>query len=77
MRVTFGTRGELRRYLTGSADSVEVDLPPGAKVGDLLVRLGIAATELGALAANGRPVDRGSELHDGDHIEFIVPLGGG
>lgn len=77
MRVTFGTTGELRQYVMGSSRSVEVNLPPGAKIGDLLVHLGITGTELGTLAVNGWLADEGSELHEDDHVEFIIPLGGG
>lgn len=68
--------GPLARHLGGRhVAQRDVQLEPGARVGDLLEYLGIAAEEKGFVFLNavlcdvpGLDVSRGEPLHDGDHI---------
>jgi sulfur carrier protein ThiS len=54
-----------------------VRLPVGATVSDLLAALGITAADVGVLMVNREDGRFGQELHDGDRVAVIPPLGGG
>lgn len=64
-------------------DSVEVELPQGATVGDLLDRLEADSTDLSrwvggaAVAVNLEYADRGVHLGEGDEVALIPPVSGG
>jgi sulfur carrier protein ThiS len=58
------------------ADTVALELPPGATVFEALRRLGVSALELHA-AVNGASAADGTVLHDGDEVTLIPAIQGG
>jgi molybdopterin synthase catalytic subunit len=60
------------------SDSVELDLPPGARVADALEAVAHLAGGLSlVLAVNREYADRDVVLHDGDELALIPPVAGG
>ena len=57
--------------------NVEVDLPPGSTLGDLLARLEIPEQEGVLLVVNGRTAAPGQALGEGDVVNLIPALSGG
>lgn len=54
-----------------------VELAPGAKVSELLVKIGIEQDEVGVLIVSGKQATFGQELKENDRVTFIPPIGGG
>ena len=54
-----------------------VSLPEGARVSDLLAALGVALADVGVLMVNREDGRFEQELHDGDRVTVIPPIGGG
>jgi len=61
----------------GIGESMPVDLPVGATVGQLIEQLGLPAKEVKVVFVNG--IIRGQEyvLSDGDQMGVFPPVGGG
>jgi len=71
MNITVSTGDWARRYMPQR--QVIVDMPDGAKITDLIERLGIPADEAGLTAVNSKAVPREQALHDGDTVK-IYPV---
>ena len=54
-----------------------VELPSVAIMSDLLNRLDISPDDVSILMVNGRDASFKQELHQGDSITLIPPIGGG
>lgn len=54
-----------------------VRLKAGARVADLLARLGIAEDDVGVLVVNRKDARFDQLLDDGDIVTVIPPMGGG
>jgi len=76
MRVTVTVFGELRRYLP-DGDTVQVEVPEGATVADVLAHVGIPADQVWMSAVNDTVVKPDHRLSPGDHLEVFHPVGGG
>ncbi len=65
---------------TVQATGVEVEVPEGSSVEDLLRQLGLGA-RIVVVERNGSPVDRAHRattlLADGDHLELVRAVAGG
>lgn len=63
--------------------TLELDVPPGATAGDVLLRLAAEFPSLAAygphlaLAVNAEYVARDHPLHEGDELALIPPVSGG
>jgi sulfur carrier protein ThiS len=79
MNVRVKLFGLLPRRFPGydSEKGLEVDLPPGAKVKDLLARLGISKEEGGIIAVEGMVQKAEAELRDGSVLHVFHPIVGG
>jgi molybdopterin converting factor small subunit len=67
-----------RQTEDGLQRRLELDLPPGATVADLLALLEIELSpEAMLLAVNGRIVDLAHEIKDGDTVNLMPALSGG
>ncbi len=79
MNVRVKLFGLLPRRFPGydSEKGMEVDLPQGARVKDLLARLGISTEEGGIVAMNGLVQKAEAELRDGSVLHVFHPIVGG
>jgi putative ubiquitin-RnfH superfamily antitoxin RatB of RatAB toxin-antitoxin module len=67
-------RVEVIRAWPRRFDSIFVDIPDAATVGDALAASGFALDGIAALAVFGERVDHLHRLHDGDRVELLRPL---
>jgi len=74
MKVNVKGYGRLR--IRGAANCT-VGLQPGACVVDLMERLSLSPLNLWLIVVDGRSADILTELHDGDHVGLVPPIGGG
>ncbi len=79
MRVNVKLYGTLSRsfdeydHLSG----LEVIVPDGASIHDLLALLNLAPERLGMIYMDGRRLDKKSRLEDGAQIKIFQPIAGG
>jgi len=69
----------LRRHYPdlGVGEAMDVELPAGATVGDLVERLRLPADQVKVVFVNGVVRDEGHTLADGDEVGVFPPVGGG
>ena len=79
MNVQVKLFGLLPRRFPGydAEKGLEVDLPRGARVKDLLYQLGISKEEGGIVAMNGLVQKAEAELRDGSVLHVFHPIVGG
>jgi len=79
MRVTVRIYATLCRYVPGvsAGTPVEIELPDGASVADLIERLKIPAREVKIAFVNGRTRSPDWLLESGDEMGIFPPVGGG
>ena len=76
MTVTVIMHGTLRRFLPDGAARATLDLPAGATIEDLLVRLG-AEKDTWVVAVNQATAERDAVLAPGDVLDCFEPVSGG
>ena len=72
--------GTLRNRVADGYDhnkGIDVSLPQGATVQDLLRNIGFSEGEAGFLVVNGVPNKLGNGLAEGDEVCLFLPLAGG
>ena len=69
----------LRKYSpgTGVGEPLILPMPEGARVADLLVKLGVPKSEVKTAFVNNRRRGEDHRLSDGDRVAFFPPVGGG
>jgi len=68
----------LRKYAkAGADDPLVLQVPDGARLADLLTRLGVPEGEVQTAFVNNRRRDEEYQLHDGDRVAFFPPVAGG
>ena len=79
IRVKVKLFATLRRYYPelGIGEGIEVELPDGATVGQLVNRLGLPADHVRVVFVNGISRDESHPLSDGDEVGMFPPVGGG
>lgn len=79
MRVNVRTYATLCRYIPGvsAGTPVEIELPDGASVSDLIEKLKIPAREVKIAFVNGRTRPLDWLLEEGDEAGIFPPIGGG
>ena len=77
MRITVSAYGEFRRYVLGGQAVRTVELPEGATLNEVASVLQVNPDELLLARRSGELVRESTVLHEGDHIEFFAPVGGG
>lgn len=77
MKITLSVYGDavLQSELGGRRRTLE--LPDGATIDDLNKLLGGNLWSIGSFAVNGRVVEPGTQLHDGDDVHFLAAVTGG
>jgi|DewCreStandDraft_1066081.scaffolds.fasta_scaffold03358_1 molybdopterin synthase sulfur carrier subunit len=79
IRVNVKVFATLRRYYPelGIGEGMDVDLPDGATVGQLVQHLGLPADHVRVAFVNGIARDDSHPLADGDEVGLFPPVGGG
>lgn len=79
MRVQVKLFATLRRYYPdlGVGEGMDVELPDGATVGQLVQHLGLTADHVRVVFVNGVARDDPHPLADGDEVGLFPPVGGG
>jgi molybdopterin synthase sulfur carrier subunit len=79
MRVTVRIYATLCRYVPGvfAGTPIEIELPNGATVADLIERVEIPAREVKIAFVNGRTQSLDWLLKSGDEAGIFPPIGGG
>jgi len=77
MRVQVELFLHLRRYALPGEGPQEVELPPGATLGNLLERLGIPAGVQKVVLVDGRLRASSEALEEGETVTVFPPLEGG
>lgn len=69
----------LRRYgpERDIGEPMILQIPEGARLSDLLLRLGVPQNEVKTAFVNNRQQDEVYRLHDGDRVAFFPPVAGG
>ncbi len=69
----------LRKYTPemGVGEPIILQMPEGARVADLLARLGVPKSEVKTAFVNNRRRGEDYPLGDGDRVAFFPPVGGG
>ncbi len=60
-----------------SSGRLEVEVPEGATVADLIQSLDVDAHLVCLVSVNGRAVEQSAALADGDRVDLIPPVTGG
>lgn len=76
MKITVKTYASLREYTDGEG-TVSMELDEGAHVEDVLQKLGVPRDEVKILMLNGRRVNPGAQISDGDRLAVFPPIAGG
>ena len=76
MTVTVHMHGNLRRFMPGGADRLEMTLAVGTTIGALLADLG-AERDTWLVAVNGATVEQDRVLEAGDLLDCFEPVAGG
>ncbi|RME91273.1 MAG: hypothetical protein D6770_00745 [Anaerolineae bacterium] len=58
-------------------NTVEVDVPPGSTVADVLSRFGVPLDETSVIVLNGLTVEKDTVLSDGDEVSAFSAIAGG
>ncbi len=79
MKVNVKLYGTLSRSFDAydHLSGMEVAIPDGASIDDLLDRLNLAAERLGMIYMDGGRLDKKSPLEDGAQIKIFQPIAGG
>ena len=79
MRITLKLFATFRRYLPPEAqgNACQLDVPVGVSVADVLSRFDVPSDGAAVLLVNGRTVEPGQELQDGDALAAFPAMAGG
>ena len=69
----------LRRHVADAAsgNAIEVELPDGATIADLIAALELPSDEVRVIFVNGRAREEDWQLAPGDEVGIFPPIGGG
>jgi len=73
MRIHITLYSEFKRFAPGGTGSFDLDLPPGANLGQCFERLNIPENSAYTALINGRRADRDTLLRQGDAL-VVFPL---
>lgn len=79
MRVQVKLFATLRRYVAGaeSGNAIEIELPEGARIRDVIVALALPSDQVKVSFVNGRARGDDWRLEPGDELGIFPPIGGG
>jgi molybdopterin converting factor small subunit len=76
MKITLKTYASLRQYTNGET-TLELELPQGSKITDVLKRIQIPNDEIKNIMVNGKRSKKDKILKDGDRVALFPPIAGG
>jgi molybdopterin converting factor small subunit len=79
MKVQLKLFANYRQYLPPGAEgsAVEMDVPAGTRVSELLTRIGVPQQESPMILVNGRGIDSDRSLVEGDVVAAFPAMAGG
>ncbi len=77
MKIELRLHGDFRKYVGGSHDTLNLEIPDGTTINDVLEQLGVEDRDFWMSAVNRDVAKREAVLHDGDMVEFFGPVAGG
>lgn len=77
MRVRVIPYAELRRLVPNRAESLWLDLPEGATVGDVLRTLDVTIVERLIVGVDGTYATRDTPLRENAEVTLVTPMEGG
>jgi len=77
MKVKVELQAYLEQYSPNGNDLFDYDLPEGASVQDLVVKLGMPAELASVIIVGSTNADPSHALNEGDRVTLIPPLAGG
>jgi molybdopterin converting factor small subunit len=69
--------GPLKRFLPGKAETLSADVASGTTISALVQLYNIPDDEVWIVTVNGKKVDPGQVLNEGDEVGLFSPVGGG
>ncbi|MGQ9457268.1 MAG: MoaD/ThiS family protein [Anaerolineae bacterium] len=76
MKVIVHVHGGLLRF-SGGVSPLELDLPEGTTVAEVMARLGVPPSEVFTTVVNRQFVSEDTPLRDGDRLDLVPPIPGG
>lgn len=73
MRIHVTLYSEFKKFAPGGTGSFDLDLPPGASLGNCFEHLNIPVNREYTALVNGRRADRDTSLREGDTL-VVFPL---
>ena len=77
MRVIVEMYGLLRGHVQGDRARLDLDVPEGTTVGDLVAQLGVSKNEPWIASLDGKLVEDSRPLADGCRLVVLPPMEGG
>ena len=77
MKVKVELQAYLEQYSPNGNDIFDYEVPEGARVQDLVVKLGMPAELASVIIVGNTNADPSHELKEGDRVTLIPPLAGG
>lgn len=77
MKLTIELQAYLMQYSPDGKDTFDYEMPVGAKIWDVIKKLGVPDELASIIIVSNASVDYQHTLKDGDHITMIPPLAGG
>jgi sulfur carrier protein ThiS len=76
MTITVRVYGDLQRHTHG-VGTFELEATPDMTVAGVMERLGVPENEVYTAVVNRQMAPRTTEVHEGDRVELVPPIGGG
>jgi molybdopterin converting factor small subunit len=77
VKVTVAAFGAMREYLPGGSGPVELDLPAGSHVGEVVDALGAPRRLVFVALIDGLQADLEEAVHEGAEVTLMPPFAGG
>jgi len=77
MRVKVELQAYLEQYSPNGQDTFDYEIPDGARVKDLVVKLGMPEELASVIIVGNTNADPSHSLKEGDRVTLIPPLAGG
>jgi len=76
MQIKLNFHGNLKKY-NNNALEIEIEIPDGTIVGQLIGQIRVPQEEIAFVAVNGSRVGTDAVIHEGDEVKLFQLVGGG